>query len=411
MKKLKLNATWASHSLSERALAYSNLRIFGGLTLLVLLFFSQLLNPSDFITTVIFIAIIDFLSLIWHRILTLRGKEKKATMMNLIITSVFITLGLHYSGGAATLGFSVYLALLISAALIFRSKKSAYLLGGSIMLLYSSLIFAELKYLLPTNHSVFYNLYIYPRHPLLFTNVSVGILLIVIFSYASGEVSEILGDWSISLTEEVEKKASEYIELLSKTEDTYTDIVSTLADAIEAKDNYTEEHSERIKEWAIKTATVLECDTHFINRLGFASILHDIGKIGIPDRILHKDGSLTNKERIEIQKHTVIGERILSNITEFQDVAKFVRAHHERYDGKGYPDGLSGEDIPLASRIISVIDTYIAITDERVYNPARSSSEAIQILIHESGKQFAPEVVDAFLYALQLEESKEKAQH
>ena len=410
MEKLKINATWASHSLSERALAYNNLRIIGGLALLALLLLSQLLNPSDFIATIIFITIIDFLSLIWHRISTLKGKEKKATMRSLITTSVFITLGLHFSGGAATLGYSLYFALLISTALIFRSKKSAYIIGASIILLYSSLIFAELKYLLPTNDSVFYNLYIYPRHPLLFANVSAGILLIIIFSYASGKMAEILGNWSISLTKEVEEKTSQYIELLSIMENSYTDIVITLANAIEAKDNYTEEHSERIKEWAIKTATILGCDAHFINRLGFASILHDIGKIGIPDRILHKEGPLSNEERIEIQKHTIIGERILSNIKEFQDVAKFVRAHHERYDGKGYPDGLSGEEIPLASRIISVIDTYIAITDERIYNPARSSSEAIQILIHASGKQFDPEVVDAFLYALQLEKGKKREQ-
>ena len=401
MKKVNLKATWASHSFTERALAYSNIRITSGISLVLLLAFLQKINPTNSLVLIMIVASLDFVVLIWHRIETLEGKEKRISMISLMSTSFFVTIGLHLSGGAATLGYSIYFAVLISTALIFRRKKETYVISVFIIFLYSLLVIAELTQILPTDQSVFYKLYISPRQPRLFANIGVGILLLFLFSYGSGEMAELLGNWSISLTKEVEKKTAEHVVLSEKIQKTYIDIVTTLANAIDFRDHYTSEHSNRIAFLAQETARILACSDEFIDRLRFAAILHDVGKIGVPDYILNKPGQLTNKERIIMQKHPDIGGKLIANIEELEDVALIVRAHHEKFDGTGYPDGLRGEEIPFAARIIAVADVYTAITDDRSYKKARSSSDAIQLIIRQSGKHFDPQVVDAFLSALQ----------
>ena len=149
-----------------------------------------------------------------------------------------------------------------------------------------------------------------------------------------------------------------------------------LVSAIEAKDSYTEQHSKRVTELAIDIARVMGRTSEEIESLRLCGALHDIGKIGIHDRILNKPGKLTEEEFAIIKKHPVIGDRIVQHLGLTPQERAIVRNHHERWDGKGYPDGLSGEDIPLAARILQVADIYDALTTARPYKPAFPAAQA-----------------------------------
>jgi HD-GYP domain-containing protein (c-di-GMP phosphodiesterase class II) len=137
-----------------------------------------------------------------------------------------------------------------------------------------------------------------------------------------------------------------------------------------------------------------------IKALHWAANLHDIGKIGIPDEILNKAGPLSQVEWAVMQRHPIIGARIIAPVKKLSNVAPIIRAHHERFDGAGYPYGLKGADIPLGARIVSVADAYTAMTDERVYRKAMSHAEAVAELQRYAGTQFDPDVVEAFLRVL-----------
>jgi diguanylate cyclase (GGDEF)-like protein/putative nucleotidyltransferase with HDIG domain len=160
------------------------------------------------------------------------------------------------------------------------------------------------------------------------------------------------------------------------------------------------EHSTGVARLAVSMGRRLGMNAEQLDELGRAAELHDIGKVGIPDAILEKRGTLDAGEWEFIHQHTILGERILSAASALRPVAKIVRASHERWDGRGYPDRVSGEDIPLAARIVGVCDAYEAITSERCYRPARSHEEARQELLQEAGHQFDPVVVEAFLAEL-----------
>jgi HD-GYP domain-containing protein (c-di-GMP phosphodiesterase class II) len=137
-----------------------------------------------------------------------------------------------------------------------------------------------------------------------------------------------------------------------------------------------------------------------------AGLLHDVGKVAIPDEILSKPGPLNDSEWAFMKRHTLIGERIISAAPALMRVARCVRSTHERYDGGGYPDGLAGEDIPLIARIVAVCDAYDAMVTKRVYRGARDSAAAITELRDCSGTQFDPDVVEAFVIALRLVEAQ-----
>ncbi|MGZ4183786.1 MAG: HD domain-containing phosphohydrolase [Solirubrobacteraceae bacterium] len=171
------------------------------------------------------------------------------------------------------------------------------------------------------------------------------------------------------------------------------------------------EHSTGVARLAVSVGRQLGMNVEELDELGRAAELHDIGKVGIPDAILEKRGSLDAGEWEFIHQHTILGERILSAAPALRPVAKIVRASHERWDGRGYPDGLGGEDIPLAARIVAVCDAYEAITGERCYRPARSHEEARSVLLEEAGHQFDPIVVDAFLAELDRPEPDAVAAH
>ena len=178
-------------------------------------------------------------------------------------------------------------------------------------------------------------------------------------------------------------------------------VIQALAAAVEARDPYTEKHSQRMAEYAMATARAMGLSIYSAEVVRYAAILHDIGKIGIPDHILSKSNSLTEQEWNQIKKHSTIGAEIIKQINSLSDASKIVYHHHERYDGEGYPDGLKGESIPLGSRIIAVIDAYDAMTSRRPYREALSKEEAIMELKKHAGTQFDRKVVEAFLKVLE----------
>jgi putative nucleotidyltransferase with HDIG domain len=174
-------------------------------------------------------------------------------------------------------------------------------------------------------------------------------------------------------------------------------IIFTLALALESKDPYSHGHSERVVEFALELAKFLnlsELDQLNIYR---AAVLHDIGKIGIPDAILNKQSSLSNEEWLIMKSHPERGEAICSKLNFAKEILPIIRHHHERYDGKGYPDGLSGESIPFLARIVSIADTVDAITSSRPYRSAGMFEQALEELEKNAGTQFDPVLVSAFI--------------
>lgn len=173
-------------------------------------------------------------------------------------------------------------------------------------------------------------------------------------------------------------------------------IEATVA-AIEARDEYTSGHSQRVKHLAVAVAKEMRLSGELVVMIDYLSGLHDVGKIGIRDEILRKPGPLTSDEFAEIRQHPVMGSTILGHIEGIGKNVDMVTHHHERYDGKGYPNGLAGEEIPLGARIIGVCDAFDAMTSHRPYRPTMSEQEALIEVQRCSGAQFDPKVVKAFL--------------
>lgn len=174
-------------------------------------------------------------------------------------------------------------------------------------------------------------------------------------------------------------------------------VIEALATALVERDRYTGEHSVFVVEMAKTVAAALGLDEVEIERIGHAALLHDIGKVGMPDRVLHKAGPLAGEEWEVMREHPVIGERILRSIPGMGSVARIVRHEHERFDGSGYPDRLAGEEIPLGSRIILACDAYHAMTSDRPYRAAMAHSHAVAELVRCAGSQFDPRIVAALV--------------
>lgn len=176
--------------------------------------------------------------------------------------------------------------------------------------------------------------------------------------------------------------------------------ITMLAVASEARDEDTGNHVRRIEAYTLAVALQMGLSETEAERLGHASILHDVGKIHVPDHILKKPGRLTDAERAEMQEHTLIGERILSDNAFFATARQIARSHHENHDGTGYPDGLAGDEIPLPARIVHVVDVFDALASQRVYKDAWPPEKARDAIREGSGSQFDPAVVEAFLACL-----------
>jgi response regulator RpfG family c-di-GMP phosphodiesterase len=180
-------------------------------------------------------------------------------------------------------------------------------------------------------------------------------------------------------------------------EKAYRETVAALASALETKDTGTRAHSQRVQQYAVALARSIDPELAGEPSAEYGFLLHDVGKIGIPDRVLQKPGPLTEEEQRLMRTHTVLGEAMLNGVAFLQGPGlRVVRSHHERWDGNGYPDGLAAEEIPLGARIFAVADTLDAMTSDRPYRAACSWEEARAEIDRQAGRQFDPDVVDAF---------------
>lgn len=228
----------------------------------------------------------------------------------------------------------------------------------------------------------------------------------------NGQISRLVADDVISV-----KNLEEVVQITAITDVTFLSISNSMAfhslsedirelrnigEMVEKKDRYTYRHSSRVSKYAVKTASKMKLDRQRMDDLFIASILHDIGKINVPEQVLNKPGKLTNEEFDLIKKHPGDGAEMLRN-TAYKKLADIVEQHHERLSGNGYPAGLKAEEILLEAKIIGVCDTFDAMTEDRSYRKAFTAEYAMDEIRRLSGIQYDPEVVEAFEEVLQQE--------
>lgn len=202
---------------------------------------------------------------------------------------------------------------------------------------------------------------------------------------------------AISQMQEIKEINAKLKSTYEELEKAYLESIETLRYTVEAKDTYTRGHSDRVSEYSYLIGKYLNLPEEDLKRLKLGGLFHDIGKIGVPDSILLKTERLTDDEYSEIKNHPAIGAHILSNATMFQDIIPIVKHHHERYDVKGYPGKLQGENIPYLARITAIADTYDAMTSKRAYRDPLSIDIVKAEFEKNSGTQFDPKLVPVFL--------------
>lgn len=189
----------------------------------------------------------------------------------------------------------------------------------------------------------------------------------------------------------------EAAQLLKQQRTRFLEVIHTLAQIIEVRDDYTGGHTRRVTRYSEILGKALELPHDQMDLISLGTPLHDIGKIGVDDAILRKPGILTLGEMVKMREHTTIGAQILGTIPDLATVIPIVRNHHERFDGKGYPDGLAGEAIPRLARVVAIADAFDAMTTDRPYRPAMTPDQAFAEVLHLSGSQFDPKIAKVFL--------------
>ncbi|WP_223282857.1 HD-GYP domain-containing protein [Neobacillus kokaensis] len=188
------------------------------------------------------------------------------------------------------------------------------------------------------------------------------------------------------------------------------ELTEALSNALDYRDTYTQHHSENVAKYAIEIAKKMKLPKNVCEDIYLGGLLHDIGKIGIPEDILKKPGKLTKRELEVIKTHPTIGYEMIKHVSSFNrnGVLDIVLYHHERYDGKGYPKGLKGDNIPLVARIVGIADTFDAMTSNRIYKSQVNVEYALNEIRSNKGKQFDPELVDIFLSLFEKVEPDQK---
>ena len=198
--------------------------------------------------------------------------------------------------------------------------------------------------------------------------------------------------------------AMEHARLFQQLENTYLSTVKALMSIVEAKDAYTKGHTERVADYAVALGKKMKLGREELRDLAFAAVLHDIGKLVIYERVLNKPGALDDDEWEILKSHPEIGASIIENMEFLAGAVPFVRHHHERYDGNGYPNGLKGEEIPFGARIIAVADAFDAMTTDRSYRKALSRVVALNTMIAKAGSQFDPDAIEAFMELIEIDD-------
>jgi len=215
------------------------------------------------------------------------------------------------------------------------------------------------------------------------------------------EMSELASDFN-RMSGYVEDHVARLKDAAQKNRDLFISSIRAFAAAIDAKDPYTRGHSERVAEISRTVARHLGQSEEVQQKLWIGALLHDVGKIGIEDRILRKVGQLTPEEYATMKSHPVVGAEILAPIDMLRDMIPVIRWHHENWNGKGYPDGLRADDIPLMARIVAVADCFDAVTTNRPYQKAYDKRHAAEIITKMAGSRFDAKVVTAFLRAFEM---------
>lgn len=315
------------------------------------------------------------------------GRHKKAfaVIEDLAFLNLIICSALHITGYAdyietlpiaqAAIGVTVFL---VAATFIWDLRRGyridGYAAAGIIVALTAVVIETASVYFVVSISGVF---------------IGSGMIILLILCL----IRTIRNIWKM----ESNKQKKEMDKHREQLEEISLQLMQTLSTTIEAKDEYTRGHSYRVAEYSALIARELNWDEDEIRNLKNAAYLHDIGKIGIPDNILNKPVKLTDEELGVIKEHTVIGAEILKNITLIDHVKEAARSHHERYDGRGYPDGLKGEEIPLYARIIAVADSFDAMKSRRIYRSPLDDQVVYNEIFQNRGTQFDPELADIFL--------------
>ena len=310
----------------------------------------------------------------------------------IIIPTAFcmIAFTLYAFTGAGN-GTGIFWSLLMPIGVsYFVSVKYGLMLSVYYSVLYCVMFYSPLK----ENLTSYYTDEFMVRFPLVFISVSIftGISMVQYHKAALFEIEH-----TNKLNEEVEKQTKIATDRALKLEHITEEIVQTLALVIDAKDKYTNGHSFRVSTYSVALAKELGFSEDELAELRWEALLHDIGKIGIPDNILNKPERLTSEEFDVIKSHTEIGGSILAKTSELPGASDTARCHHERYDGKGYPNGLSGTDIPVHARIVNIADAYDAMHSDRIYRKGLNKDLIRAEFIRCRGTQFDPGFLDVFL--------------
>lgn len=311
-----------------------------------------------------------------------------AAVVPLIFCAVAFTIyAVTGAGDGTAMLWSLLLPIGIS---YFVSVRYGVMLSVYYSILYFVLFYTPLK----EKMSAYYSDAFMLRFPLVFAVLSI-FTIIAMVQYHRGVLLE--NEYTERLNSEVEKQTRVATERAERLEEINNEMVQTLAVTIDAKDRYTNGHSFRVSWYAVALAGRLRWTGEELEELEREGLLHDIGKIGVPDSILNKPGKLSDEEFSVIKSHTTIGGAILSRSANLSRAAEVAHYHHERYDGKGYPEGLAGEDIPVNARIVAIADAYDAMRSDRIYRKGLPLDVIRDELVKGRGKQFDPQFLDCFL--------------
>ena len=323
----------------------------------------------------------------WYCAGVLKNREAAAVIPTTFCAIVFTIYTIFGLGQGTAMLWSILMPI---GMCYFVSVKYGILLSS-----YYSLLFLVVFYTpLQARMAQYYSEAFMMRFPLLFLTLTLFTAIAMIQYH---RVSLVELDYQDELSREVEEQTRVANERADSLETLSREIVQTLAVTIDAKDRYTNGHSFRVARYSTALARKLGWGEEDIKMLGGEALLHDIGKIGVPDAVLNKPGRLTDEEFTIIKSRTVVGDKILGHSGSLTDAAKVARHHHERFDGRGYPDHLQGKEIPLHARLVAIADAYDAMRSDRIYRKGLAPDVIRGEMIKGRGTQFDPTLLDEFL--------------
>lgn len=316
---------------------------------------------------------------------------KKSRKASVIVSMINVITILTYDVVIISNGFAFLWTLFVPLAVCFLlGLKEGIILTAYFQLLFFVVFYTPLNKLVEGHFSDI----VLQRFPLLYLFNAI-ITIYAMYRYYESVIAEI--DHADIMKAEIKKQTSEALARAHEFERLSYEVVEALAKTIDVKDKYTNGHSFRVAAYSAAIAEKLGWSRSEVDNMYREALLHDIGKIGIPDAVLNKPGRLTPEEYEEIKKHTIYGKTILDGLEDMKNTAEVAMYHHERYDGTGYPTGLSGEDIPPHARIVAIADAYDAMHSDRIYRKAMDSERIRQEFIDQRGMHFDPVYADAII--------------